>query len=864
MGVLPFTTHYILFLFSKFYMKKFIKISTAILLIGAMITGGIMFYRQDEIAGATGANRTYIQATNRYGQTIYYNYDTNDISGISILNKAGTTNGTLVNSPTTGSSGKLKEVITFNGTDQYINSGVKASTSGTIITWFNVGTMGVDALIIGQKGVTNGRSYVSYNPTFKISGGVGDQNYLTIYGTTTVTAGVWYHVAITWNGSNVYLYCNGAQEYTGAQVGAVETNNNFFFGGMNNNGVMNNSINGTLDESKIYNRALSASEVLQDYNSTKRTYIQAQNQTGLVGQWGFGTADYNQTTDVLYGRYGSDKLTAVSDTALATGFDGRANQALTFDGSADYLTQYVHDTQQGTLTASMVATNAFINDSGQDFAPYVKATDTLGDELVTNGDFTAWTGDNPDWWILATTETAGSYVTESSGKARIVSDGSAMGIVRRDLLTIGKTYKITYSIKSVTAGSLKICDETGAYFYVASDNIVGDNKVAYFVARATNIAILRQSGTTDITIDDISIKEAPPIDLKYMIVATDSTGKKAWGYIGEQGTGETLGTYIVNDDCSADNVANWSVSTDAGDAVVFDTDHYVQSTTDGSVYLYKANNLTLTVGALYKVGKTVKRDTACNFHNTYLGTDYYSIILQNTVPTTSYVDYSAYATALTGWDSLGLRVSHGTVPATVSLKNIYMQLVTTPTANGVKIYSTKTGSTQSWANVETGFNANAISSYEIRKTDFQITGEMTIGLWFNHADTVNSYIIAKSDFTAAGSWSLLTQSSGSVVFTYGTSSKSSGVVFNETNIWYHIVVTVDSSGQVRFYKNGNLVATPSGTITIPDTYQPLTVAVKYGGTTYFKGVIDEPVIYNRALPATEILNLYNLRKTFIQ
>lgn len=86
---------------------------------------------------------------------------------------------------------------------------------------------------------------------------------------------------------------------------------------------------------------------------------------------------------------------------------------------------------------------------------------TDGIELISNGDFSAWTGDNPDNFTIIGTEDAGSYVTEHAEGARLVSDGDSIG-VRQGALDDGNWYKITTTVER-NSGTLGygLYDNTG-------------------------------------------------------------------------------------------------------------------------------------------------------------------------------------------------------------------------------------------------------------------------------------------------------------------------------------------------------------------------------------------------------------------
>lgn len=463
----------------------------------------------------------------------------------------------------------------------------------------------------------------------------------------------------------------------------------------------------------------------------KKHYICAQDNNGLVGQWSLGTADVSGAT--VYGQGVSDNLTAVASPTLTTGFDGRANQALAFNGTTQYLTQKVHDTMQGTVTASMVDGTAFINDSGQDFSPYVGVAgvskpymlvavdtggkvawgyigeegtgETLGSELLTNGDFSSWTGDNPDNWTVSEGGGANIITQNPPGKCQILSDGGT-AYVRQDIFTANKLYKYYLTVDTAALGSIRASDGTSFSYFLYSTT---GNKTGYLTANNA-LFLISRTAACNITIDDVSIK----------------------------------------------------------------------------------------------------------------------------------------------------------------------QVLTLPANTGVKIYSARNGSTQSWANVETGFNANAISSYEIRKTDFQITGAMTLGAWIKSNSSMSGkFLMSKYDTTSNyRSWGIRGGTSSEIIFSVsdnGTNLFNAGdnIALND-NVWHFVVGVYSPSSYVKIFVDGVLKDT--NTTSIPaslfDTSREFLLGayqaagVKAG---FFPGSIDEPFIMNISLTADQVLNLYNSQKrTYIQ
>ena len=89
------------------------------------------------------------------------------------------------------------------------------------------------------------------------------------YSTTTVNTGAWFHGVATYDGSNVRIYINGNLESTNARTGIITS------GAKNigsNSGGSSEYFNGTIATVRVYNRALSAAEVQQNFNAHRGRY----------------------------------------------------------------------------------------------------------------------------------------------------------------------------------------------------------------------------------------------------------------------------------------------------------------------------------------------------------------------------------------------------------------------------------------------------------------------------------------------------------------------------------------------------------------------------------------------------------------
>lgn len=94
-----------------------------------------------------------------------------------------------------------------------------------------------------------------------------------LYSTTRLFPNIWNHIAISKTGSNADMYVNGRYSNTvtfTALAGGIytpETTTGTGIGGHTDNNAY--PFNGNISQVQVHNRALTATEVLQNYNATK-------------------------------------------------------------------------------------------------------------------------------------------------------------------------------------------------------------------------------------------------------------------------------------------------------------------------------------------------------------------------------------------------------------------------------------------------------------------------------------------------------------------------------------------------------------------------------------------------------------------
>lgn len=198
-------------------------------------------------------------------------------SGTSAADSSGNGyTGTYTNSPTlnvAGAFGTSKAVTFASASSQYgdvPHNAAFSTASWTIACWIKPTTWtsgaGLDTLL------SKSSSSFPFAPwelrkttsatTVEINIGAGGSSATAVG--SSLTAGTWAHVAATWDGTTLRIYNNGSQTATStATSGSAFTNSaNISIGRSTQFGRY---FNGTIDDVRIYSRALSAADVAALY-----------------------------------------------------------------------------------------------------------------------------------------------------------------------------------------------------------------------------------------------------------------------------------------------------------------------------------------------------------------------------------------------------------------------------------------------------------------------------------------------------------------------------------------------------------------------------------------------------------------------
>jgi hypothetical protein len=168
------------------------------------------------------------------------------------------------------------------------------------------------------------------------------------------------------------------------------------------------------------------------------------------------------------------------------------------------------------------------------------------------------------------------------------------------------------------------------------------------------------------------------------------------------------------------------------------------------------------------------------------------------------------------------------------------------------------------------YSFDGSSSYIIINNglSFDFSNSFSVSCWINPSASQLSAgpsIINKSHgFNGDSSWLIYRHGSSATSFSFEyfqlTTSRwclSLGATDLVANQWNHYAITKENT-KLSSYLNGNLISTAFGADSAIKTNgnAPLLIGVGYNQVQYFKGLLDDILIYNRTLTAQEVLSLY--------
>ena len=213
------------------------------------------------------------------GLISFWTLDGSDVEGQKAKDIFGGNDGTIKGDPQIV-VGKIGEAMEFDKDSDYIDCGddpsLDITDAITIEAWIKPNSL-------RQTGGTN-RNYVVGKPNafgFGVggNGGVDDEIHFVLPGlwdafasASDIQVGAWTHVAVTYDKVNVKFYKNGVLNSSVAHIDPIATSDQALTIGH----ILQwdpAPIKGSIDEVRIYNRALSENEIAQNFDATSQLAV---------------------------------------------------------------------------------------------------------------------------------------------------------------------------------------------------------------------------------------------------------------------------------------------------------------------------------------------------------------------------------------------------------------------------------------------------------------------------------------------------------------------------------------------------------------------------------------------------------------
>ncbi|MEI6058572.1 MAG: LamG domain-containing protein, partial [archaeon] len=357
--------------------------------------------------------------------------DLNSSGGV--VDYTGRNNGTAVGNAAQTDNGKFGKAFAFNGGGDYIDIpntilGAQSTTGVTYSAWVNtLSTSATQAIVGGAP--SNSYSYYASGGIFLSSGKPemilynGAAYVDTINTSLTLAANQWYHIVGTFNPSSntSSLYVNGLLQNQSVNIGMPTNSMAESYIGYNSKSTSRYPFNGSIDEVAIWNKSLTADEILALYNATRISHTENLSQ---------GAHSYNA--------YAQDLAANVVNSGTNTFSVDTIFPQVAFDSSST----------NGTINYTSAFMNLTTSDGGKDHFAFVNDGSLLSwwrmDDLNSTGGVVDYFGRNNG------TKSGNAAQTDAGkfGKAFAFGGGSSDGVSLGDINSFDFRNSTSFSISS--------------------------------------------------------------------------------------------------------------------------------------------------------------------------------------------------------------------------------------------------------------------------------------------------------------------------------------------------------------------------------------------------------------------------------
>jgi hypothetical protein len=226
--------------------------------------------------------------------------------------------------------------LNFDGVDDFVDCGSNASVSNlgptgfTLEAWINLSDVSGVKSIIRKSGdynfyIEDGTLHAEVWPL-----GTGDDSWKRIDGSASIDADTWTHIAVVWDGTVGTLYVNGNIDNSTFTEANIPVSENLYLG---LSAIFGQPVSGSMDEVRIWNRALCQVEI----QNNKNCELDPVGQTGLVALYHLNQGEVN-----------------ADNTSITTATDASGNEnngTLNNFDLTDATSNWVAGTASGTCSA---------------------------------------------------------------------------------------------------------------------------------------------------------------------------------------------------------------------------------------------------------------------------------------------------------------------------------------------------------------------------------------------------------------------------------------------------------------------------------------------------------------------------------
>ena len=195
-------------------------------------------------------------------------YNFNEGSGATVIDRSGRAHNGAVFQAVWSTAGHTAGALSFDGVNDWVtvadHADLDLTSAMTLEAWVRPTTTTGWRTAMIKEGC-GGLCYALYGsgsparPSGYATMGITERG---VTGPSTLAANTWAHVAVTYDGTTMRLYVNGTQFATQAQTGNITTSTGALrLGG---NAVWGEFFSGLIDDARIYNRALTAAQIVTD------------------------------------------------------------------------------------------------------------------------------------------------------------------------------------------------------------------------------------------------------------------------------------------------------------------------------------------------------------------------------------------------------------------------------------------------------------------------------------------------------------------------------------------------------------------------------------------------------------------------